>query len=330
MRIPFHNLPEVVLCPLRGLNAAKMIAEQVSPCVVDKIMTSFAVTTGWHKMTTSCNATTMETNVKAIMAVKNITDFKDFLLHYSYEVSEFLYEVKLPNETVLNESDISNMFYPIFGGFDAGICWTFTDRGSIVSWPNIGSGYAFFFKIPPRTKYDRHHSDGLMLGVSPKVANSPPNSFVRLAPNSMIDIELSLYKTERLKRLSWPKSGDLCDATEGHISSDDCYISQYLKAVDKYCSCLHYKQSVNKSFIETQLTCSPMQLDECLKTNSSSIHEYTITNQMKCKPVCRENVYSMTTSYGDYEPSFVKATRNLSSNYVRSGINNNYKQKSIP
>jgi len=312
-------LPVVVICPVRGLNVAAMVNDDLSKCLIDKIMNDYGSTKAWQFMTnaTTCNSTAMDRELVSFMQQNNMTDFKDFILHYALRISDFICNIHTPKNNNFNSTALNTNSTLIFGGFDAGICWTFT-TGENVNWPGLAGGLSIYLQLPPRTNYDLQHSDGWMIGVSQKVFDSPPNAYVRLRPNSMVDIDLTLAKVDRLQAYSWPKAGDLCDNNPTHVSSDDCFVAMFLKAVLLSCGCLHYKDPMPFPLNLSQPTCTPFQFDKCTATNSQKLFILTNSLQVNCKPVCSEKIYLMSNTYGGLDPSFVRSTFSIPSTHVRT------------
>lgn len=306
------HLPGIVVCPVRGLNASRLVHDGLPLHLVDIIMEEFAIPGRWLRLSNHTNYDLEINNVDLNNFVlnRNFTDFAQLLLYYSYEPEEFIHELqnenfngKMPNYT------------KIFAGYNGGICFAY-ESNEMCSWPGMQGGFRMVLKLPPRTKYDRGAEDGWIIGVGSQVI-TPPTKFDKIPANSAIDIELNEISYERILSMGWPKSGVLCDNDPRHRSTSDCFLAGYSYAIRSVCNCLPFQAPYLVRRSENDTTCTPVQFNICAQKEINSILEKTQKQQKRCVPVCRETVFETTVSLNSLEKGWGNAVFGVLENMVR-------------
>lgn len=307
------KLPGLFICPLRGLNASKLVHDGLPIYLVDLIMSTFAIPTGWHNLSTngSWDFDIAEKELNDFVRSKGFKDFAEFLLSYSFEPGEFI--EKLGTQSFGNFKQ-ENHFSKVFGSNEGGICFASQSNASC-TWPSMQSGYQLLVKLPPRSSYDKGYIDGWSIGVRTDISNAP-NKFFKISPNSAVDIELRIASYRKLYSMSWPKIGQLCNPD--HNNTDDCFNGVYCKSVYLICGCIPYHSPYLIARNANTTTCNPLQFLKCNTDHNEALSSRTNYKQSQCRPVCEETSYQMSFSEGYLDVNAVKEVNGISDEFVSS------------
>lgn len=318
----FLELPDLVVCPVRGVNASKLKADNLTEYLIDGIMKYFATDVGWlyisgNENEKDLNFTTAAQELSDWMISHKLNDFRDLAIYYGYEPSEFIHSLSLGFDSILNGSHPSwtdSNFKKIIG-YANGVCFAYANHHQI-NWPGIASGYNLVLKLPRQNQFDNSLTDGWNIGFT-KPFTTAPTSHVRILPNTIVDIEITRTEIQRFPSYSWPKSGILCKDSKSYSSSDSCANQAYGEAVKSVCGCLYINTPTDPTVNLTNVRfCSTFERGLCGLLNENLISDETIKRQQECLPVCTETIFTAHPSYGAINKSKIIKKYGLNENSV--------------
>lgn len=316
------ELPDLVICPTRGINASKLIQDRMPSHLVDIVMSGFGVDMKWVYISSIANTNSSiwdsaesENDFNKWMEMHNFKDFKELVEHYRYQPTEFIHSLYLSQEQLDYGGSITNDNFSIMIGYASGICFTYTTNKN-VSWPGLAGGYQIILQLPQAKLFDNSYTDGWHIGIVKPLA-AAPTSYLKIPGNSAVDIEIFRTEVSRLSSYSWPKTGTLCKNSPHYKTSDSCANQVFAQTVKAVCNCTYMQSPSAKLTANDSRVCNPIQMVRCANTPATTEQSNSILRQSKCLPVCNEIEFQRTMSHGRINRDKILSSLGIPSTTVR-------------
>lgn len=305
------ELPDLVICPIRGINASRLVEDGMPLYLVDLIMSDYGVDIDWKSLDgLSSNLSKKESSKNEFnqwLSSHNLDDYKDLLLNYSYNPDEFIHQIYFSDED-LNHVNLNDS--KLIVGYTNGVCSVYVTQQTVF-WPGLAGGYQLTLKMSQRNIYDNSFTDGWQIGLS-KPFEVAPSNYLRIPTNSAVDIEISRIEIHRFPSYIWPKSGILCKDSPDYKASDNCAGLAYSQAIKALCNCTYIRTPKDlKNRKSGDRVCNPIELNICFFNIYPMVKKETSRLQAECLPVCNEINFQSTMTHGEINREAILSKLNL-------------------